>query len=87
MAEVSEGSGRPLMKRYELMGSHDLTDELYAIAYSIEQTLLNAGAVSGRDYTYLDLMKLAQPFVLELFKIDGRLSYEYPANKVCGPRG
>jgi hypothetical protein len=74
-----------LMRRWKLMGSKDLTDELYAIAYNIEQTLLNAGAVPGKDYIYLDLIKLAQPFVLEMFKNAGRIEYLYPADEVAAP--
>ncbi|NVD37214.1 hypothetical protein HUS22_16110 [Marinobacter lutaoensis] len=73
------------MKKWGAMGSHDLTDELYAIAYNIEQTMLNAGAVPGKDYSYLDLIKLAQPFVLDMFKTEGRISYTYPADEVTGP--
>lgn len=76
---------KPLMKKFEMMGSYDLSDELYAVAYNIEQTLLNAGAIPGKDYNYLDLIKLAQPFVIELFKTDGRISYQYPADEVVRP--
>lgn len=85
MSIKNQKSPQPLMKRWETMGSHDLSDELYAIAYSIEQTFLNAGAVPGKDYSYLDLVKLAQPFVLELFKTGGRIEYEYPADHVLRP--
>lgn len=76
---------KPLMKRLELMGSKDLSDELYAIAFNIEQTLLNSGAVPKEDYTYLDLIKLAQPFVIEMFKKVDNFEYIYPADKVEAP--
>lgn len=65
------------------MGSQDLSDELYAIAFNIEQTLLSAGATPGKDYTYLDLMNLAQPFVLEMFRSNQGMEYRYPADKVA----
>jgi len=85
MSKKGENGVAPLMKKWGAMGSHDLTDELYAIAYNIEQTMLNAGAVPGKDYSYLDLIKLAQPFVLDMFKSEGRISYSYPADEVSGP--
>ncbi len=78
-------STKQLMKRYSLMGSKDLSDELYAIAYNIEQSLLSAGAIPGKDYTYLDLYHLSNPFVLEMFRNEGRIEYMYPADKVASP--
>ncbi len=44
-----------------------ISDVFSAFAYSIEESLLIAGAVPGKDYSYKDLYQLAQPFVLEQF--------------------
>lgn len=74
-----------LISNADLMGALDLADEFYAIAYNIETSLLNAGAKPGQDYNRLDLYKLAQPFVLELFKGDEKFSYAYPAAEVSKP--
>lgn len=74
-----------LLGAADLMGALDLADEFYAIAYNIETSLLNGGAVPGQDYTCLDLYQLAQPFVLELFKGNEKFSYVYPAVEVNKP--
>ncbi len=74
-----------LLGAADLMGALDLADEFYAIAYNIETSLLNGGAVPGQDYTRLDLYQLAQPFVLELFKGNEKFSYVYPAVEVNKP--
>lgn len=74
-----------LLGAADLMGALDLADEFYAIAYNIETSLLNGGAVPGKDYTRLDLYQLAQPFVLELFKGNEKFSYVYPAVEVNKP--
>ena len=74
-----------LLGAADLMGALDLADEFCAIAYNIETSLLNGGAVPGQDYTRLDLYQLAQPFVLELFKGNEKFSYVYPAVEVNKP--
>ena len=80
-----EPAPKRLMETWDLMGALDLSDEFYAIAYNIETSMLNAGAKPGVDYTHLDLYKLAQPFVLELFKSNDKFSYSYPAKEVAKP--
>ena len=49
-----------------------LQDNWLVTARAIEEGLINGGAKPNIDYTYLDLYKLAQPFVLEEFK-EGKL--------------
>lgn len=57
----------------------ELADEYLAMAYTIELSLISAGAVPGKDYAILDLYKLAQPFALELFRDDSKqMRYEFP---------
>ena len=43
-------------------------DFFMVIAKNIEDSLIQSGAVAGKDYSYIDLYNLAQPFVLERFK-------------------
>lgn len=45
-----------------------LSDVYFVMAKQVEYSLLSAGAVPGKDYTVLDLYRLAQPFVLEKFR-------------------
>lgn len=63
-----------LIRSYETIDQTTLEDFYMAIAQSIEKSLIQAGATPGTDYTFLDLYKLAQPFVLEKFKKEGALS-------------
>ncbi len=48
----------------------ELSDYLLLVAMQIEDTFLTAGATPKVDYTYLDLIKLAQPFALEKMKAE-----------------
>lgn len=61
-----------------MMASGTLSDDLYAIAYNIEDTLIQANAKQGEDYTRLDILLLALPFALRMFE-KGCLTYDYPA--------
>lgn len=71
-----------LIQRLETSASVHLSDEYLAMAFTIEDSLLSAGAVPGEDYTILDLYKLAQPFALELFKVKDRMEYSYASETV-----
>lgn len=55
-----------------------ISNELYVMAYNIEQTLLDAGAMPERDYTYLDVMRLAQPLLLERWKANNKMAFDVP---------
>lgn len=48
-----------------------------ALAYTVEDSLISAGAEPGKDYSILDLYKLAQPFALEVFKSNENITYSY----------
>ena len=90
MAEKKAAAKKPtprkpanrLIQKLGHMGAGELSDEYFALAYNVEDALLYAGAVPGKDYTYLDLFRLAGPLVLEKFK-DGKTEYTYPANRVA----
>ncbi len=70
---------KPLIKELNVFARGALTDEYLAMAYNVEQSLIAAGGVPGKDYTLLDLYKLAQPLVIELFRDDSRqMEYDIP---------
>ena len=73
---------KPLMRTLDGISKNHLTDEFFSIAFSIEESLIAAGAQPQKDYTYIDLYKLAQPFVLEMFKTNDKFEYTYPAGKI-----
>lgn len=73
---------KPLIQTLEHISADNLSDEFYAIAHNIEESLILAGAEPNKDYTYLDLYKLAQPFVLEKFKTNNQMDYIYPASDI-----
>lgn len=68
---------KPLISKLETSAPGSLSDEYLAMAYTIEESLISAGAVPGKDYTILDLYNLAQPFALELFKTKDKMEYSY----------
>lgn len=69
---------KPLIQKLDAVARGSLSDEYLAMAYTVELSLISAGAVPGKDYTLLDLYKLAQPFALELFKQNDKIEYDYP---------
>ncbi len=71
-----------LIKKLNTMGAGAMSDEYLAIAYNIEQALLDAGAEPRKDYNYLDLFTLAQPMLIEFWKNDKITEYSYPALEV-----
>lgn len=66
---------RPLIQFYEHYDAKSMQDFWWLSAMIAEKSLLQSGAVPDRDYSRLDLYKLAQPFVLERFK-DGKLNLQ-----------
>lgn len=44
-------------------GEKDLTDYLRVIAINIEDSMIEAGAVPGKDYTFIDIYKMAMQYV------------------------
>lgn len=46
-------------------------DILYAVAKTIEESLISSGAIPGIDYKILDVFQMAQPFVLSRFSEQG----------------
>jgi len=57
-----------LLRRPENYGTNVFQDALLVTACYIEDSLIQGGAKPGKDYTVVDLYKLAQPFVLSRFQ-------------------
>ena len=57
-----------LTPKFDTISTSDLQDLMSLLCSNLETSLRQNGAVAGRDYTHLDLMKLAAPFALERFK-------------------
>jgi hypothetical protein len=72
-----------LIPKLESMASNEVSDELYAIAYNVEDAFIYSGAEPGMDYTRKDLFKLAMPIFVELFKKRDDMRYTYPADDVA----
>lgn len=51
-----------------LFGPDAFPDAFHVTAGIIEDSLMQAGATPGKDYTILDLYRLAQPFVLHRYQ-------------------
>ena len=54
-----------LINRQSIRDNSNLSDVYGLFAAVIEQSLIDAGAEAEKDYTYLDLYRLAQPHVLD----------------------
>lgn len=51
------------------------------MAMNIEESLLEAGAIAGKDYTYKDLWTMAMPFALDIFKDkESRITFRTASN-------
>lgn len=59
----------PLVRRPSLARLTTLEDLLQAVAGTVEDSLLQSGAVPGRDYQPLDLMQAALPIVCEMIRL------------------
>jgi len=64
-----------LITKFESTNPKTFDDLLLVLAKNVEDSLLSAGAIPGKDYTILDCYKMAQPFALEIFKSNNDISY------------
>jgi len=55
-------SNKRLIRDYEDFDNNDLGDRLRLISKNIEDSLVNTGAIPGKDYTYMDLYRMAIQF-------------------------
>lgn len=77
----------PLIENVGTMGAGALSDEFMAIAHNVENALRYCGGIPGKDYTLLDLFKLAQPIVVAMFEKGRITEWDYPAQHVNPDRG
>ena len=59
---------KPLIPNFTTIVRDDFSDFYVIMAKNIEDALMTARAEPGKDYTILDLFRLAQPFVVEQWK-------------------
>lgn len=60
----------------------EFSDDLTAVAYSIENALLSIDAVPNKDYKLLDLFTLAQPYMEKLHPDLSVADFDYPFEDV-----
>jgi len=68
---------KPLLPSFQHVGANDFSDFYAIMARNVEDALITGGATPGKDYTILDLYKLAQPFVLHRWQNPGKQPLEY----------
>ena len=68
MPTTRENNPERLIRKVGDTVQDDLGDIMLVLAKNVEESMLDAGAVPGKDYTILDLYKLAQPFALSIFE-------------------
>jgi hypothetical protein len=64
---------KPLLAKPVNYGHNAFPDVFLVLACNIEESLMQGGAEPGKDYTTVDLFRLASPFVLARFK-EGKLT-------------
>nr|VFK20208.1 MAG: hypothetical protein BECKLFY1418C_GA0070996_10698 [Candidatus Kentron sp. LFY] len=57
-----------LIRRPKEYEDGEFHTEFIRIAMNVEEALVEVHAKAGKDYTFLDLFKLAQPFMVEQWK-------------------
>jgi hypothetical protein len=70
-------STKSLIPRFEHICRDDFTDFFTIVAKNIEDSMIQSGATPGKDYTILDLYKLAQPFVLHCWQQPDKTPLEF----------
>jgi hypothetical protein len=72
MSQTQAGATPPrLIKAFDREMSDSLTDLLMIAARDIEDAMVQSGAVPGKDYTYLELYKLAVQIHSAVIQIHG----------------
>ena len=64
-----------LIRDYEGVDLTALEDILMVMAKTVENSLIQASAEAGKDYTYIDSYKLSQPYALEIFRKNGNATF------------
>ena len=71
-----------LLKMLPEMEDNHLADDLYAIAFNVEMSLIQAGAVPNKDYTRLDLFRMAEPILSAMLSSGREIHYTYPTKRM-----
>lgn len=66
---------QPLLREIRHTDATTLEDLLLIMAKNMEQSLIEAGATPGKDYSVRDLYTWATPFALEVFKKNDSITY------------
>jgi len=72
-----------LIREFGQADPKTLEDLWLILARNVEDSLIDSDAQPGKDYTRLDLYKLAQPFVLDMFQRPGNeitFTVEWPSD-------
>jgi len=65
-----------LIRNITVTDRSSLEDLILVMAMNVEESLSEAGAIAGKDYTYRDLWTMAMPFALDVFKDkESRITY------------
>lgn len=59
---------KPLIERDKDYVAGSFPDDFVLTAMEIEDSLIEAGAVPGKDYSFVDLYSLATPFMLQIYR-------------------
>jgi hypothetical protein len=65
----------PLLRQFETTDPNTLEDLFLIMANNIERSLIQGGAIPGKDYSIHDLFTWATPFALEVFKKNDSMSF------------
>lgn len=65
----------PLLRKIKHTDANTLEDLFLIMAKNIECSLIEGGAIPGKDYSIRDLYTWATPFALEVFKKNDSITY------------
>lgn len=65
---MTKENSKRLLTRPEPYGKNAFADAYLVMACCVEDSLIQGGARPGKDYTVVDLYKLAGPFILNRYE-------------------
>ncbi len=68
---------KPLIPNFLHLDRNDFSSFFAMMAKNVEDSLILSGAIPGKDYTILDIYKLAEPFVLVAWKQHDKTPLEF----------
>jgi hypothetical protein len=77
VADKKQTIRMPLLGRPTGSQPENLTDLMWVMAANIEDSIMaSSSAVGGKDYTVMDLYKLAAPFALKVWERAPEVSFD-----------